>query len=183
MSCIYTTQQEHKIAASTNGAGINESINLANQPAGVYYIKVYGYGLNDFNPTQCYSLNVGVGATCNTPFGLSSSAISSTGATVSWGAVSGASNYTVEYKTTAATVWTTTAANTILTTATITGLSASTAYDWRVRTNCSSGSSSNTQAQFTTIAASTGCVTAYEGNDSVIHSRIPFLSTHPYPQQ
>lgn len=93
-------------------------------------------------------------APCNAPGGLTSSAISATGATVSWTAVSGASNYTVEYKTAAATTWTTAAAASTATTVNLTGLTASTLYDWRVRTNCTSGSSAYTQAQFTTTAAS-----------------------------
>jgi hypothetical protein len=42
-------------------------------------------------------------------------------------------------------------------------LAAATLYDWRVRTNCASGSSSYTQAQFTTQAAP-GCGTAFEPN-------------------
>lgn len=91
---------------------------------------------------------------CNAPSGLASSAISSTTATVSWSAVSGASNYTVEYKTTAASVWTVAASATTATSVNLTGLTASTVYDWRVRTNCSSGSSAYTAAQFTTTAAS-----------------------------
>lgn len=93
-------------------------------------------------------------APCNAPGGLTSSAISASGATVSWTAVSGASNYTVEYKTAAGSTWTTAAAATTATSVNLTGLTASTLYDWRVRTNCTSGSSAYTQAQFTTTAAS-----------------------------
>jgi hypothetical protein len=94
-------------------------------------------------------------APCGTPTGLASSSITSSGATVSWTAVSGANNYTVEYKTTAATSWTTAASAATTTSVAISGLSASTAYDWRVRANCASGSSAFAQAQFTTAAAST----------------------------
>jgi hypothetical protein len=93
-------------------------------------------------------------APCNAPGGLTSSAISASGATVSWTAVVGASNYTVEYKTAAGSTWTTAAAATTATSVNLTGLTASTLYDWRVRTNCTSGSSAYTQAQFTTTAAS-----------------------------
>lgn len=93
-------------------------------------------------------------APCTAPGGLASSAITATGATVSWTAVSGASNYTVEYKTAAATTWTTAAAATTANSVNLTGLAATTLYDWRVRTNCTSGSSAYTQAQFTTTAAS-----------------------------
>jgi hypothetical protein len=106
-----------------------------------------------------YYANASFGTTvpCAAPAGLSSSFITATSANVAWTAVSGASNYTVEYKTTAASTWTTAFAATTATSVSITGLSASTAYDWRVRTNCPSNSTSTyTQAQFTTVA-STAC--------------------------
>ncbi|HNR16548.1 MAG TPA: zinc-dependent metalloprotease family protein [Chitinophagaceae bacterium] len=93
-------------------------------------------------------------APCNAPAGLTSSAITASSATVSWTAVSGANNYTIEYKTTAASTWTTAASATTSTSQGLSGLSASTSYDWRVRANCASGSSAYSQAQFTTAAAS-----------------------------
>ncbi len=92
---------------------------------------------------------------CNNPTGLSSSAITSSSAAVSWTAVSGASNYTVDYKLNASSTWTTAAAATTATSVSLSGLTASSLYDWRVRTNCSSGSSAYVQAQFTTAAAPT----------------------------
>jgi hypothetical protein len=100
-------------------------------------------------------------ATCNTPTGLSSSSITTSGATVNWTAVSGANNYTVEYKTTAATTWTTAASAATTTSVNITGLAASTTYDWRVRANCTSGSSAFAQAQFTTGAVTT-CPSSFD---------------------
>ena len=100
-------------------------------------------------------------APCNTPAGLASSAITASSATVSWTAVSGANNYTVEYKTTAGSTWTTAASATTSTSQGLSGLSASTSYDWRVRANCASGSSAFAQAQFTTTIAST-CPGTYD---------------------
>jgi len=104
--------------------------------------------------------------TCNAPTGLASSAVTASGATVSWTAVSGAVSYTVDYKTNASATWTTAAAATTSTSVALSGLAASTLYDWRVRTNCSGGSSAFTQAQFTTAAAP-GCGTAFEPNESI----------------
>jgi Metallo-peptidase family M12B Reprolysin-like/Secretion system C-terminal sorting domain/Bacterial pre-peptidase C-terminal domain/Fibronectin type III domain len=90
---------------------------------------------------------------CNAPTGLVSSAISSSSATVRWTAVSGAVNYTVEYKLNSATLWTIAAAATTVTSVSITGLSASSLYDYRVSTNCgANGASGFTAAQFTTSA-------------------------------
>jgi hypothetical protein len=81
-------------------------------------------------------LHTPVTTTCNTPTGLASANVTSTAATVSWGSVSGAVNYTVQYKPTASTTWTTAAAAATGTSVNLTGLTASTAYDWRVKTNC-----------------------------------------------
>ncbi|MCW3466992.1 reprolysin-like metallopeptidase [Chitinophaga nivalis] len=94
-------------------------------------------------------------STCAAPTGLNSSAVTATGATVSWTAVSGAVGYDVSYKDNAATTWTVAVSGTTATSVTLTGLISGTLYDWRVRTTCSDGNSSFTAAQFTTV--STGC--------------------------
>jgi hypothetical protein len=104
-------------------------------------------------------------AACNTPTGLSSSGVTASAATVSWTAVSGAISYDVDYKTNASGTWTNAATGTTSTSVNLSGLSASTLYDWRVRTNCASASSAYTQAQFTTLAAP-GCGTAFEPNET-----------------
>ncbi len=104
-------------------------------------------------------------AVCNAPSGLASSAITSSSATVSWTAVSGALNYDVDYKLTSSGTWTNAATATSSTSLALSGLAASSTYDWRVRTNCSSGSSGYSAAQFTTSAAST-CATAFEPNET-----------------
>jgi hypothetical protein len=104
-------------------------------------------------------------AVCNAPTGLTSSAITPSGATVSWAAVSGAVSYAVDYKTNASSTWTNAATATTSTSIALSSLSASTLYDFRVRTNCASGSSAYSAAQFTTTAAS-GCLSAYEANET-----------------
>ncbi len=103
---------------------------------------------------------------CNAPSGLASSSITTSGATVSWGAVSGAVSYDVDYKLTTTGTWTNAATATASTSVAISGLTSSTLYDWRVRTNCSGGSSSYSAAQFTTATAST-CATAFEPNETL----------------
>jgi Metallo-peptidase family M12B Reprolysin-like/Secretion system C-terminal sorting domain/Bacterial pre-peptidase C-terminal domain/Fibronectin type III domain len=93
---------------------------------------------------------------CNAPTGLAASAITASGATVSWTAVSGATNYAVDYKLNSATVWTSAASATTATSVAITGLSAGSLYDYRVSTNCgANGASGFAAAQFTTTAVST----------------------------
>jgi hypothetical protein len=104
---------------------------------------------------------------CNAPSGLASSSITTSGATVSWTAVSGAVSYDVDYKLTTTGTWTNAATATASTSVAISGLASSTLYDWRVRTNCSGGSSSYSSAQFTTATAST-CATAFEPNETLV---------------
>lgn len=102
---------------------------------------------------------------CPAPTGLASSAITLGGATVSWTAVSGAVSYAVDYKLNTASTWTSFSTAQTATSANLTGLAASSLYDWRVTTNCSFGSSTATAAQFTTTAAST-CASAFEPNET-----------------
>lgn len=104
-------------------------------------------------------------AVCNAPSGLGTSGITTSAATLSWSAVSGATNYTLQYKTSAASTWT--SVNTASTSYTLSGLASSTTYNWRVNTNCSSGSSAiTTGANFTTATPSTGYCAANSTNVS-----------------
>ncbi len=96
-------------------------------------------------------------ASCNAPAGLASSAVTASSATVSWGAVSGAANYDVDYKLNSSGTWINAATATASTSVGLSGLTASSLYDWRVRANCTAVglSSTYTQAQFTTTAVTT----------------------------
>ncbi|MFZ1528988.1 MAG: reprolysin-like metallopeptidase [Ferruginibacter sp.] len=104
-------------------------------------------------------------ATCNAPTGLTSSAVTTSSATVSWTAVSGAVSYAVDYKLNSSSTWISFSTAQTGTSASLTGLTASSLYDWRVTTNCSAGSSTASAAQFTTATAS-GCATAFEPNET-----------------
>lgn len=94
--------------------------------------------------------------TCNPPSGLASTGITGTTAIISWGAVSGALNYTVQYKKAVDTSWTTAAASTTSTTITLSGLTPLTTYNYQVRTNCNGSASSFASAQFSTTAQCPG---------------------------
>ncbi len=99
-------------------------------------------------------------ATCGTVSGLVSSAITSTNATVSWTALSGANNYDVDYKLASSGTWTNAATATTSLSVNLSGLTASSLYDWRVRANCTGATGAYAQAQFTTTAPATcGTVT------------------------
>jgi hypothetical protein len=89
---------------------------------------------------------------CNAPVGLTSSAITTTTATVSWTAVSGAVSYDADYKLASSGTWINAVTATTSTSVNLTGLTASSLYDWRVKTNCASSSSAYAQAQFTTVS-------------------------------
>jgi len=61
-----------------------------------------------YGEIEDYTLRfVDAAATCNVPSGLASSSITQTSATLSWGAVTGAASYTVQYKPTSGSTWTT----------------------------------------------------------------------------
>jgi len=92
---------------------------------------------------------------CSAPTGLISSSVTTTGATVSWTAVSGALSYDVDYKTNASSTWINAVTGTTSTSRTLSGLTSATLYDWRVRTNCSGSSSAYATAQFTTPTTTT----------------------------
>jgi hypothetical protein len=105
------------------------------------------------------------GGSCNAPTNLSISNITASSASASWTAVSGAVNYTFEFKANSATTWTT--ASITGTGANMTGLSAATTYNTRVRTNCSGLSSSySAVVNFTTSAGTTSCPDNYESNNT-----------------
>ena len=113
--------------------------------------------------------------TCTAPTGLTSSAVTTTGATVSWTAVSGAVSYDVDYKTNASSTWINAVTGTTSTSRALSGLTAATLYDWRVRTNCSAGSSTYTTAQFTTL--STTCASTL---DNTTNGTIAGAATIPF---
>jgi Pregnancy-associated plasma protein-A/Secretion system C-terminal sorting domain/Fibronectin type III domain len=98
---------------------------------------------------------LGTVALCVAPMNLSVSNVTTTSATIGWTAVSGASNYTLEYRALGATTWTT-----VVVTGTnkaLTGLIASKIYEYRVKTNCATSVSAYaTATTFTTLNA-TAC--------------------------
>lgn len=93
-------------------------------------------------------------APCNTPTGLASSGVNTSSAMVSWSAVTGAVSYSIDYKPASSSTWINAASAITTTSVNLSGLTAATLYDWRVRTNCLSNTSSYSTAQFTTQSLS-----------------------------
>src|SRR5687768_3589345 len=97
-----------------------------------------------------------VNAQCSTPTGLSTSAITTSSSIANWNPVSGAISYDVDYQASSWGFWITIAFGTTSTSWDLLGMPASTTFNWRVRANCSSGSSDYAQTTFSTLSSETG---------------------------
>jgi len=112
---------------------------------------------------------------CGIPSGLTSSAITTNSATLSWTAVSGASSYDVQFKPTSSSTWTSASASG--TSVSATGLSAGTAYEFQVKANCASSSSAfSSSSNFSTTSAA--CSDVYEANNSRAKSKSIAINTN-----
>ncbi|WP_128331691.1 S8 family serine peptidase [Apibacter sp. HY039] len=115
---------------------------------------------------QNYSLIVTgiIKSNCSAPTGLKAERTTSSGTILKWNAIAGAGNYTVEYKKASSASWSVALTND--NSYTLTGLQSDTSYDWRIKANCSSGSSSNySQSNFKTLTV-VSCIQNYEPNES-----------------
>lgn len=118
------------------------------------------------------------GGSCGTPAGLSATSIAQTSATLNWGAVSGATSYNLQWKASTASTFTTvsglsgTAYN-------LTGLTASTSYDYQVQAVCSGVAGSYSAASsFTTLAGGGGgCADQYEPNNTNATAKVIPVNT------
>jgi len=119
---------------------------------------------------------------CGTPSGLLTTNITSSGAKLSWSSVPGSGNYTIQYKQSSSDSWIDAAISTSSRSVNLTGLAASTAYDWRVVAFCyysptyTTYGSGAAQASFTTAAFSV-CNDSYEPNDISAQAKIIRLET------
>jgi hypothetical protein len=139
------------LVASTANDG-SEAVTIPNTPTTTARIKIEAVG-NIFFDISNTNFTITSGSGCASPAGLTASAITTTSATVGWTAVSGAVSYDVDYKASTSSTWINAATATTATSVGITGLTQGTTYDYRVRTNCASGSSAYSAAQFTTTSS------------------------------
>ncbi|GAB0155045.1 hypothetical protein CHRYSEOSP005_03050 [Chryseobacterium sp. Alg-005] len=107
--------------------GTNETAQLS---AGTQ--TLYGEQTVLSTPLQSWSQ----GTNCDAPIGLLANNLTGTSAKLNWTAV-GTNTYDIDYKPATSTTWTNAATATTATSITISGLTANTEYDWRIRTNCS----------------------------------------------
>lgn len=143
----------------------SQAITVPNNVATTCRVKVEAadnifYDISNVN----FTITGAVTCTATVPTGLAASGITSTGATLNWNAVSGAT-YDVQYRQVGTTTWTTLAAST--NSATLSGLTASTQYEAQVRSKCTTTTSAySASVNFTTTAtAITYC--ASKGNSVV----------------
>ena len=104
------------------------------------------------------------GGSCGTPVSLSTSGVTTSAATLSWAAVSGATSYNVQYKISSSSTWTTTTSST--TSLSLSGLTANTTYNFQVQAVCTTTGSYSTVASFTTLSSGGGCTDIYESNNT-----------------
>lgn len=138
---------------SLTGSGSTSSVTPSTSVSGstTYYVSQ----TTDCGESQRAQLIVNVTETPAVPTGLNSGSVTNVAATVSWAAVTGATSYRVEYKLSTASNWTTVATAVTGLSVNITGLTATTLYDWRVRANCDANNGgAYASAQFTTSSFS-----------------------------
>ncbi|MEM6698738.1 MAG: M36 family metallopeptidase, partial [Bacteroidota bacterium] len=135
---------------------------------------------NDKCVPNATSPNCNTGGDCDAPTGLVATAISKKRATLNWNAVADANDYDVQYRELGTSTWTdrTTSDTDIR----ITGLRNRRTYEWRVRTNCSSGTSDwSVTCEFTAgTSSSGGCEAGLIGgqnNDLIFNT----LRAYPNP--
>jgi hypothetical protein len=144
------------LVASTANDG-SETITVPNTPSSTCRIKVEAVGNIFFDISNANFTIGGTAPACGDATGLSTTAITNTSATFNWGAVTGTVNYTVDYKLASSTTWTSAATATTATSINVTGLTANTAYNWRVRANCNGASGNFVSANFSTTAPASTC--------------------------
>lgn len=139
------------VAVTQNSAQLN---NLTSNTTYNWSVRsVCGSGSSSANSNiQSFTTLQNTPVNCDAPINLQSSNVTTSDASLSWQAVSGASTYTVRYRINGQT-WDSLNANSNV--QALTGLQANTNYEWSVRTNCGQGNSSaySSIANFSTLMA------------------------------
>ncbi len=154
---------------SGSGQGIIPSIAQINAIGAAKINTVGGTGI-----TACLSGTPP--PSCGTPSALSASAITSVSVTLNWTVVSGANSYNIQYKPASSSGWTTTTSTT--TSKPISGLSASTSYQFQVQAVCSGTGTYSVAASFITSATTSTNTTITVGNGTSAYSAHPFSTIY-----
>ena len=136
--------------------GINFNNGFGTQPGNKIRTEV--------STATCLAASCSTGGSCGTPASLSATSIAQTTATLNWGAVSSATSYNLQWKTSASSTWNTVSGLTT-TSYNLSGLTATTAYNFQVQANCNGTLGAySSAATFTTTGAA--CADAYESNNT-----------------
>jgi hypothetical protein len=143
------------ITYSSGGLSLNVA-SLAASTAYEFQVQsVCSSGSSSFSSSSTFT-TLAV-STCNVPAGLYATSVTSSGATLNWSST-GAVSYNIRYKPTSSSTWISTTSTTP--SRAISGLSASTIYEFQVQSICTSGSSSySSSVTFTTQAVVLPCNT------------------------
>ncbi|MES2621394.1 MAG: fibronectin type III domain-containing protein, partial [Bacteroidota bacterium] len=118
-------------------------------------LTVCSGGSYTYSPTAAFN-TLSIGA-CGLPASLTTSSITASSAVFSWAAVSGAVSYNIRYRSVGSSTWQNVTSTT--NSRTVTGLTASTNYEWQVQAVCSGSASSYTSSRTFTTLASISCGT------------------------
>jgi len=163
----YTYKTGQSSYFKTFGGGINRwgdfSATSVDPADGSFWtLQEFAYTPSNNWGTAWANVAASTSATCSTPSTLTAIGITSSGATLAWGSVGGATSYNVQYRPTGNPTWTSTTSAT--TSLPVSGLTASTQYEFQVQTVCSGGTSSfSASTNFTTLSSNT-CTETFEPN-------------------
>ncbi len=154
----YTIQYKASSSSTwlTAGTSVSPSYNLSgliNNTVYNWQVKTDCSGYSATSDFTTTTTSGGGGTSCNAPISLSTTGITNTSAVLAWATVTGATQYSVQYKLNSASTWTL-AGNTYALSFNLAGLTAGQAYNWQVKANCSGGYSAT--VNFTTTGSSGG---------------------------
>ncbi|MGR6087497.1 MAG: fibronectin type III domain-containing protein [Arcticibacter sp.] len=110
------------------------------------------------------------GTSCGTPAGLAASSVTTTTATLSWAAVTGATAYNCKYKPVSATTWT--SVSTAATSTNVSSLTAGTQYEFQVQAVCGTTNGVFSASTLFTTLTSTGCTDPFESNNTSATAKV-----------
>jgi bacillolysin len=145
---------------------------------------LYGASSNEVASVKDAFYAVGVGSSstgCDAPAGLAASGITNNSATLGWKKVSGVTTFNLQWKLATATTWTTVSGITT-NSYNLTGLGAGFSYNFRVESNCSSGTTTSgfsDPASFTTTGGRSYC-SSYGENTTFEYIQRVVIGTKGY---